>query len=56
MFDLFNMTNGANNKKLIVAMGVVTGALLIVHYYHQIKLTRLQIAEHEEKYVHTKRK
>ena len=55
MFDLFKMTDGTSNKQLVVALGVTTGVLIMIHYYHQIKLARLQIKEHEEKFVHKKR-
>lgn len=53
MFDLFKMTDGTSNQKLVITLGLTTGVLIMVHYYHQIKLARIQIKEHEMKYQHT---
>lgn len=49
MFDLFKMADGAVNKKLLLGMGITTAALIMVYYYHQIKLSKLQIEETKKK-------
>ena len=49
MFELFKGNSGIVNKKLLVAVGVTTTILIMVHYYHQIKLARLQIEESKRK-------
>lgn len=45
MFDLFNAANNKTEKNLLLLVGSATAVLIMVHYYHQIKLARLQITE-----------
>jgi len=47
--QLSTLIKDPDTKKAIIVLGVISGAFLMVKYYHEIKLTKLRIKEIENK-------
>jgi hypothetical protein len=48
MFDLAKFTKDPEMRKVLLLLGVFTAGLVAVHYWNQIKLTKLRIEKYEE--------
>jgi len=50
MIDVSKLATNKEARNLLTAISLISGALIIVHYYNQIKLNRLKIEEIESKH------
>ena len=47
--EIASLVKTKEGKQLVVVLGVTVLTLTAIHYYHQIKLTRMRIDEMEKK-------
>ena len=49
MLDILQYVKDPSLRKVAIGLAGITAIMVTVHYYHQIKLARLEIKERESK-------